>query len=75
MKRIFETVASKAAKQYPHDTALIVRIDDCSPFREDADVAALDELVRYKLVPMLSGREFRVLALEGSRAVHLPYDL
>ena len=72
---IIDAVEKKAEKKYPDKSALVVRIDDAGPFREDADVAAVDEMVQQKLVPLLSGREFTVLALEGSQRVHLSYDL
>jgi hypothetical protein len=52
-----------------------VRVDDAVPFREEADVAELDGVARGVLLPLISGREFRVVALEGSRAVHLAYDI
>ena len=72
---VIDVVNGKAAKRYPNNTALVVRIDDAGPFREDNDVVALDEVARDQVVPLLSGREFKVLALEGSRRVHLAYDL
>lgn len=72
---VIVVVKSKAAKSYPNNTALVVRIDDAGAFREDGDVAILDNVARGALVPMLSGREFKVLALEGSQRIHLAYEL
>lgn len=72
---VIAAVKKKADNKYPDGTALVVRIDDAVPFRDDADIAELDRVARGMLVPMLSGREFRVLALEGSREVHLAYEL
>ena len=72
---VIGVVKSKAAKSYPNNTALVVRIDDAGAFREDGDVAVLDNVARGALVPMLSGREFKVLALEGSQRIHLAYEL
>lgn len=68
-------VERKAANKYPDGTALVVRIDDAGPFRHEADVAELDRVAREILLPLVSGCEFRVLALAGSRAVHLAYPL
>lgn len=75
LARVVAAVERKANKKYPDNTALVVKIDDYVPFRDDADIADLDELARVRLVPMLSSREFRVLALEGTRNVHLAYAL
>lgn len=72
---VITALTNKAKNKYPAGTALVVRIDDAVPFRDASDVAELDRIAREILLPMVSGREFRVLALEGSRAVHLPYDL
>jgi len=72
---IIDAVGKKAKIKYPDNTALVVRVDDATPFREDDDVAALDEVAQSTLIPMISGREFRVLALEGSMGLHLAYDL
>lgn len=72
---VIAAVKKKADSKYPDGTALVVRIDDAVPFREDDDVAELDRVAKEVLVPMLAGREFRVLALEGSRAVHLIYEM
>lgn len=72
---VIDVVNGKAAKKYPDNTALVVRVDDAVPFREEDDVAALDEVARSQLVSLLSGREFTVLALEGSQRLHLTYDL
>jgi hypothetical protein len=72
---VISAVKKKAARKYPDDTALVVRIDDAAPFREDADIRELDEVAQVTLAPLLSGREFRVLALEGSLRVHLFYEL
>lgn len=72
---VIAAVKKKAGNKYPDGTALVVRVDDALPFREDADVAELDRVAKEVLVPMLAQREFRVLALEGSRALHLVYDI
>ena len=72
---VLDVVSGKAAKKYPDNTALVVRVDDAVPFREDDHVAALDEVARNQLVPLLTGREFAVLALEGSQRLHLVYEL
>jgi hypothetical protein len=68
-------VARKAQKQYQPNTALIVAVDDATPFREPDDVAALGHLVRETLVPMLCGTGFTLLALEGSNGLHLCYPV
>ena len=57
------------------NSLLVVRIDDAVPFREEADVAALEEIVHSALIPMLADREFRVLSLVGSQGLHLSYSL
>lgn len=72
---VIAAVNRKAAITYPDGTALVVRVDDSVPFRNDDDVAELDHVARTILLPVVARREFRVLALEGSRAVHLAYDL
>lgn len=72
---VIAAIKKKADNRYPDGTALVVRVDDAVPFREDADVAELDRVARETLIPMLAKREFRVLALEGSRAVHLVYEI
>lgn len=72
---VVEAVKRKANKEYREGTALVVRIDDYTPFRSDDDLAALDRVARERLVPLLSGREFCVLSLDGSRAAHLAYNL
>lgn len=72
---VVDVVRGKVAKNYPNNTALVVGVDDAVPFREDDDVAALDDVARSQLVPLLSGREFKVLAMEGSQRLHLVYEL
>lgn len=71
---IIEVIKKKADKKYPDDTALVVRIDDATPFREDG-VDVLDEVARESVVPLLSGRGFAVLALVGSLGANLLYEL
>lgn len=75
IKAIIGAVANKAKIEYPEHTALVVRVDDAVPFREDADIAALDEVASAKLVPMVSGREFDLLAFVGSQGLCLSYEL
>jgi len=72
---VISAVKRKADKPYPDGTALVVRVDDALPFRDDDDVAILDDVARSELVPMLSGPRFRILALEGSARVHLAYEI
>jgi hypothetical protein len=68
-------VKKKAENKYPDWTALVVRVDDAVPFREDSDVAELDHVAREALVPLIAKREFRALALEGARRVYLVFEL
>ena len=68
-------VARKAGKNYPPDTALIVAVDDSVPFSRSEDQAALDELAKGTLVPMLQGTNFSLLALEGSNGLHKVYSI
>lgn len=72
---VIAAVNRKADKTYPDGTALVVRVDDALPFRDEDDVSILDEVAQFHLFPLLSEREFRVLALEGTRSVHLAYEL
>jgi hypothetical protein len=67
-------VERKLSKAYPPGTALVVRVDDSIPFREQEDVDGLDQLAQL-LVPRLSGREFVVLAFVGGRGLYLEYAL
>jgi hypothetical protein len=73
LRLVREAVERKATKKYEPNTVLIVAVDDSVPFRESADVAALDGLAAEVLVPALRGRNFSMLALEGSNHVHLWY--
>jgi hypothetical protein len=68
------SVIKKTKKEYPEGTALVVRIDDSIPFRTDADRESLNELAQSILVPNVSGREFRALALVGSLGAYLAYE-
>lgn len=70
-----EVVARKAGKNYQPDTALIVAVDDSVPFSTSDDQAALDELAKGTLVPMLEGTNFSLLALEGSNGLHKVYSI
>lgn len=72
---VIDALNSKAKKKYPDNTALVVRIDDAGPFREASDLAELDKAVRLRGLPLLSDREFVVLALVGSQGAHLLYEL
>jgi hypothetical protein len=75
LQRVRTAVSKKAGKHYQPNTALIVAIDDYLPFEREADVAALDAMVRADLVPLLAGTNFRLLALEGSKQTQLLYKI
>jgi hypothetical protein len=75
LQRVQSAVRKKAGKQYEPYTALIVAIDDYVPFERPADRAALDTLVRSVLLPLLSGTNIHLLALEGSKQTHLVYKV
>jgi hypothetical protein len=75
LDRVNEAVKAKAAKIYPSGTALVVHVDDATAFRDAGAVAALKQLAINALVPLLSGREFRVLVLEGSNKLYEKFDL
>jgi hypothetical protein len=75
LQRVQSAVANKATKPYRPNTALVVAVDDSVPFRYAADQAALGHLALSVLVPMLAGKNFCLLALEGSRELHLCYRL
>jgi hypothetical protein len=70
-----DAIARKLGVQYPAGTALIVRIDDHLPFRNDEDVDELNAVAAEHFVPLVRGREFCLLALVGSRATNLVYAL
>ena len=70
LQRVQTAVSKKASKHYEPNTALIVAIDDYVPFESKADCAALDSMARSVLVPSLSGKNIRLLALEGSKQTH-----
>lgn len=72
---VIDAVTRKAGKAYEPRTALIVAIDDYLAFRDEDDVAELHQTVCTRLVPMLRVTNFTLLALEGSRAIHLTYEL
>ncbi len=76
--KVTKAVEKKAGNQYQPDTALVVRVADIMPSRnEDAKyIAALNAVAKNRLVPLLSNREFRVLAFVGPREHQcLCYDL
>jgi hypothetical protein len=73
--RVRAAVTKKAKKEYNPNTALIVAVDDSVPFREPADIDALDALAKGTLIPLLQGTNIRLLAIEGSNGLHLCYDL
>jgi hypothetical protein len=75
LQRVQSAVRKKAGKQYEPHTALIVAIDDYVPFERPADRAALDTLARSVLLPLLSGTDIHLLALEGSKQTHLVYKV
>jgi hypothetical protein len=75
LQRIQAAVRKKASKHYEPNTALIVAIDDYVPFEGEVDRAALDLLAQSVLVPLLSGTNIRLLALEGSKQTHLVYPM
>jgi hypothetical protein len=68
-------VRRKVARAYPPGTALVVRVDDSISFSQQDDVDALAQLAQQVLVPLVSGREFVVLALVGGRGLYLDYPL
>jgi hypothetical protein len=73
--QVRNAVAAKAQNQYPNGTALVVRIDDAIAFRDQPEIDQLDALAKDTLMPMLSGREFRVLSMVGSQGLYLDYRL
>lgn len=75
LDRVRDVIVAKAEKKYAEGTALVVHIDDSLQFREPAHVAALEHLAISQLVPLLSRREFRVLALVGADHVNVTHDL
>ena len=75
LDRVREVVCAKASRKYPDGTALVVHVDDAIRFRDSPAVAALESLALMELVPFLSGREFRVLVLEGSNGLYRAYTL
>jgi hypothetical protein len=66
---------TKATKTYPSGTALVVHVDDAIAFRDTSTVAALRQLAVNVLVPLLSGREFRVVALEGANGLYHAFKM
>ena len=71
--RIVEAVRRKADKTYPNDTALVIAFEDFMAVQDEEDEAALDTLVRHRVIPLI-GR-FRLLALAGwSNRVFREYD-
>lgn len=61
--RIVEAAQRKAEKIYPNDTALVIAFEDFMAVQDEEDVAALDTLVRQRVIPLVGG--FRLLALAG----------
>jgi len=72
---VIAAVKKKSANTYPDGTALVVRVDDAVPFRDQADAAELDRVARAVLVPLVQGREFRVLGLEDALGLHFAYEI
>jgi len=72
---VHEAITRKLGLQYPAGTALIVRIDDYLPFRNEEDLEELHTVAAEHFVPLVRGREFCLLALVGSRATNLVYPL
>jgi hypothetical protein len=75
LERVHEVVKAKAAKTYPSGTALVVHVDDAIVFKDAGAVAAVRKLAEDVLVPLLSGREFRVLVIEGSTHLYEAFEL
>ena len=75
LQRVREVVEAKAAKTYPDGTALVVHVDDAITFRDPAAVNELIAHARTVLVPLLSGREFRVLILDGANHLYQAFGL
>lgn len=75
LTRIEDALTRKTGKDYPAGTALVVAVDDSIAFREADDATALDHCARGSLVPRLVGTQFHLLALQGSRGLHLVYPL
>jgi len=72
---VIAAVTRKSKNEYHDGTALVVRIDDALPFRDEEDISVLDDVATSNLVPVISGREFRVLALVGTIGAYLSYEL
>jgi len=75
LTRVQDVVERKAKKNYEPGTVLIVPVDDFGPFREKADVLALERLVSGVLLPALKGTNFAALALEGDNGLHGWYPI
>jgi hypothetical protein len=75
LKMLRQAIERKAKKKYEPNTVLIVAVDDSVPFREQEDVSALEQLATEVLVPSLQGRNFLLLALEGSNGLHRCYPV
>jgi hypothetical protein len=75
LDRAHQAVRAKTMKTYPAGTALVVHVDDAIAFRDTNAVAALRQLAVDELVPLLSGREFRLLVIEGSNGLYLAFEL
>ena len=72
---VVNAVKQKCKKNaYPKHTALVVRVDDATPFRETDDVRILAELAEETLTKMLSDK-FELLVLVGGQGLYLAYDL
>lgn len=75
IQSVHRAIVRKLGGKYPAGTALVVRIDDYLPFRFDEDVAELSSVAEEHFAPMVTGREFVVLALVGSRGTCLTYEV
>jgi len=72
---VVNAVRQKCKKNaYPKHTALVVRVDDATPFRENDDIRALADLAEGTLTKMLCDK-FELLVLVGGQGLYLAYDL
>jgi hypothetical protein len=72
---VHNAVDRKSKKEYNAQTALVVAVDDSVAFSKPDDVRALDDLANTRLLPLLTGSNFCLLALEGSVGLNLVYPI
>lgn len=71
LSHVHNVVDRKSKKEYKVQTALVVAVDDSVASSKPDDVHALDDLANTTLLPLLTGSNFCLLALEGSVGLNL----